>query len=223
VPVVVSHDPASTTSTETERLRLHAPDGSPSDAERIYGSPGFLFADILHRVGGIVSLDTPSLSWSSSVDWMTADLTATNQDLVGWRSTPEPSLSATFRYAAYERESLLYSAACYHWFRTATRGHVGRRDPFSGMAPDWVLLSGHGRTLLRNVPVVVREVSIDLADDVDWSPVEDPIDGRVLMYLPVRFDVRVEMAVVRSPVVWLTRFSLDRIRTGEIFFEGAWL
>lgn len=221
-------DAQSLQSGKVDRLGLYPAVQTPDERVRILGDPTQSpLARSLHAVGGIVSTDSPEIRLSHAPNWQIQEVPGQNQSAVGWNSTPEVSLSATFRWSFRSIDEGLYGLAVLKWFTSITKGHVGIRDSHAGMPPDLLSLRAYGHLLLFDVPVVVTSWSTTLGNDGDMLavPVASGGDrtGAVIGLVPATLEIQVEFAVSRSGYRWLRQFTRDRMAAGDLMDYGGWL
>ena len=177
----------------------------------------------LHRVGAIVSTDSPTIQFSGSSEWASTSMPRANQQTIGWTATPEVKIDATFRWSIRTDDEALYVFACVDWIRTAPRGHFGVFDVYAGHGPDLMIMEAFGDVFVSRLPVLVESWSMDVGPQDDLVEIRDSTDA-LLGVLNRTTEMSVSLRVARSSWRWLRKFSYGRLASGELILEeGGWL
>lgn len=132
---------------------------------------------------GVVFPYTPNIQISHEANYGTYDLTHTNYQPHYFVNAVNPTISLTAQMTAQTFEEAAYTAAAMQFFKSCTkmsfgtskRGNLSASDR-SGMPPPVLILTGYGDLNIGNVPVIIKNFSYTLPEDVDYITFEN--DGQ---------------------------------------------
>lgn len=157
------------------RVRLRPKDAA---ATYVYGDlnrsqPSIL--SILRTTNGMVWNYTPTIRESRQVNYESQQPVHTNSGYNNYRNTNNTTLSVQGEFYAGTGSEAMYLLACITFLRSVTLMDFGRQaeqyhNPDFGVLgapPPILLFSAYGRYMYNDIPVVVKSVSFDFAEDVD--------------------------------------------------------
>jgi hypothetical protein len=95
----------------------------------------------------------------------------------------------------------------------------GSSDYNRGLPPPILLLSGYGKFIFPDIPVLIKSWNVDYSDSVDNVEVSYE-DGQVYAFVPVKTTINVDLLVQKKPIDYLREFNLDKFRSGELFLNN---
>jgi len=126
----------------------------------------------LKDAGGLIFPYTPKISISSSANYSAiSGIVHSNYAFQAYKSSEPGTISINAPMYVEDPEQGLYWIAMVHYLRSLTKMFSGA-DPKAGNPPPVIMLNGYGNYVFKNVPVVVKKMSVDLAQDVDYIGVE---------------------------------------------------
>jgi hypothetical protein len=125
----------------------------------------------LKDAGGLIFPYTPKINISSSASYSPIPTVHTNYSFQAYKSSDPGTISITAPMYVEDPEQGLYWIAMVHYLRSLTKMFSGA-DPKAGNPPPVIMLNGYGNYVFKNVPVVVKSMRVELANDVDYIGVE---------------------------------------------------
>jgi len=169
-------------------------------------------------VYGVVFPYTPNIQISHDVNYGTYDLTHTNYQPHYYVNSTNPTLSMSAQMTAQTFEEAAYTAAAIQFFKSCTkmsfgtskRGNLAASDR-SGMPPPVLILSGYGGLNIENVPVIIKNFSYTLPEDVDYITFQS---GGQNHSVPTSVMISLSFGVQQNPEK-MKNFDLDGYKTGN--------
>lgn len=165
------------------RVRLRPKDAA---ASYVYGDmnssvPSVL--SILRQTNGVVWNFTPTIRETRQVSYESQQPVHTNAGYNNYKGTNNTTFAVQGDFYASTGAEASYMLAVITFFRSITLMDFGRNSVGSsssdfavlGAPPPILLLSAYGRYMYNDVPVIVKSVSFDFGDDVDYILV--PVDS----------------------------------------------
>jgi hypothetical protein len=141
----------------------------PGGASTVYGN-GLL--NPLKAAGGLVWPYTPTINYSSDVDYQTIQTVHSNQDFHMFSKTPAVSLTVDGEFTVQNQMEGKYALAAIHFLRTMSKMNFGDSDPLAGTPPPILLFNAYGPFVFNNVPVIVKGFNISFPNEVDYVQVQ---------------------------------------------------
>ena len=128
---------------------------------------------------GMLMPYTPMIQVSHAmVDYTQYSLPQTNFDYFAYARRASPTLSITAMYTAQDIEEAKYMLSVIHFLRTVTMSYYGTSNMKKrGIPPPTLLFSAYGPYMYERVPVLIRNVSFGLEQDVDYVPAAADADA----------------------------------------------
>lgn len=168
---------------------------------------------------GVVFPYTPTVQISHDVNYGTYDIVHSNYQPHYYTNSQNPSLSVTATFTAQTQHDALYSAAAIHFFKSMTKMDFGEGNRgtsgtgMAGMPPPVLLFSAYGILNSKNIPVVLKNFSYTLPEDVDYVTFEDSPSGE-LVSVPTQFVVSLTLGVQYTPSK-MREFNIEKYRSGD--------
>lgn len=210
----------------------------------------------IRKTNGMMWPYSPTINESVTVNYEEYDLVHTIQPLLAYKNTGLKNLQVTGTWTSQTQEEARYSLASIHFLRTVTKmffGATGQNEAtdFRGTPPPVLMFNAYGNALYHNVPVLVKEVSIDLPNDVDYVRVNlgsdattevnetdnltninnsqipqdrsrpNSVSEEINAWVPTRFSISLTLTV-QNPPKRLRQFNLNEFREGNLIKKGGW-
>tara|TARA_Y100000590_G_scaffold113968_1_gene129838 strand:+ start:8722 stop:9489 length:768 start_codon:yes stop_codon:yes gene_type:complete len=162
------------------RARIQA---KPGAKDRIYG-PKNPFTNViapLWTTNGMIMPYTPAIQVThTSVEYSQYSLPQTNFDYFAFSKRNSPMLSVTATFTAQNQAEARYMLAVLHFLRAVTMNYYGRQNgDLRGINPPTLLFSAYGPYMYDRVPMLIRNVSFGLDQDVDYISCEAEPDNQI--------------------------------------------
>jgi hypothetical protein len=125
----------------------------------------------LKDAGGLIFPYTPTIKISSAASYSAIPTVHTNYSFQAYKSSDPGTISITAPMYVEDPEQGLYWIAMVHYLRSLTKMFSGA-DPKAGNPPPVIMLNGYGNYVFKNVPVVVKSMSVSLTAECDYIGVE---------------------------------------------------
>ncbi|MBR20708.1 MAG: hypothetical protein CMA64_11300 [Euryarchaeota archaeon] len=159
------------------RARLQAKPGRENKL-RAYGSTSNAsnVCAPLWATNGMLMPYTPAIQVThTAVEYAQYSLPQTNFDYFAYSRRSSPMLSVTAMFTAQNQKEARYLLAVLHWLRAITMNYYGRENgELRGINPPTLLFSAYGPFMYDRVPMLIRNVSFGLDQDVDYISCGDP-------------------------------------------------
>ena len=151
------------------RARIQA---KPGAKDRVYGSkdPHANLIAPLWSTNGMLMPYTPAIQVThTSVEYAQYSLPQTPFDYFAFSKRNSPMLSVTATYTAQNQAEARYVLSVMHFLRAITMNYYGRENgDLRGVNPPTLLFSAYGPYMYDRVPMLIRNVSFGLDQDVDY-------------------------------------------------------
>ena len=178
----------------------------------------------LTATGGMVFPYTPQITMSHTANYETIATVHTNYPFYAYKNSQVDDITITGKFTVADENEAVYWLAMMHFLRTVTKMYFGQGQNL-GNPPPICVLNGYGDFVYNNVSVVVKNFTIQLADDVDYiaarlsnSPSAQP--GTNISYVPVLSTVTVTLVPVFSREKIKT-FNLTNFARGQLITNGG--
>ena len=125
----------------------------------------------LKDAGGLIFPYTPTIGISSGATYRGISTVHTNYTFQAYQGSEPGSISIVAPMYVEDPEQGLYWIAMVHYLRSLTKMFSGA-DPKAGNPPPVIMLNGYGNYVFKNVPVVVKKMSVSLNAECDYIGVE---------------------------------------------------
>ena len=121
----------------------------------------------LKDAGGLIFPYTPTIKIASAASYRQIEAVHTNYGFQAYRGSDPGSITITAPMYVEDPEQGLYWIAMVHYLRSLTKMFSGA-DPKAGNPPPVIMLNGYGNYVFKNVPVVVKSMSVSLNNECDY-------------------------------------------------------
>lgn len=180
-------------------------------------SPSAVMAP-LRATNGLIFPYTPNIRWGNSNDYQSLGLVHTNSDFSYFIRQEQVKIDISGDFTASNEREAKYLLGAIHFLSSNSKMRFGASDPLRGLPPPTLLLSGYGRFIFNDLPVLIQSWNVDYTNTVD--NVEVRYNGQPYAYVPVKTTLSVNLLVQKRPTEWLREFNLDKFRSGDLFLNG---
>jgi len=201
---------------EDWRVKLSLPAAFPNDT----------ILSPLVETGGLVFPYTPTILIQHTANYNSLQPIHTNYPFYNYQSSQIEDIVITGDFFCENAKDAQYWVAMLHYLRSVTKMAYGK-SPDAGSPPPVVRLNGYGEFVFPNVPVVIRNFTVDLPADVDYiktqisEEVTEEADGSTSVSGSVTWaPVQSQVAVTVVPVYSRAKVSQFNLNT---FINGGYL
>lgn len=204
------------------RARLRPKNGG---ADRIYSlEDGQGLLGPLKEAGGMIWQTTPQIFLSGAANYNEQLMQGMNYSIQTYLNSQQVTLPVSAEFFANDIYEGRYLLSVMHFLKVVTKAHFGDASVAKGTfgTPPPVLLfeylGDHG---FNKVPVVVKDWTYSLPNDVDYVPVVTNIQGqRQTTYVPTRTEITVNLSPSYTPHKIRKRFDLNTLANGKGYRDG---
>ena len=191
----------------------------------------------LHMTDGVIFPYKPVVTTGQQVEYDATSFIHSNYGYNNYiRSTPK-EIGITAAFTAQTDSEALYLLSVLHFFKSVTKMYFGVQTYAKAGTPPPVLIFNYlGQYQFNNVPVIIKDVSYTLPNDVDYVPVDTTgfQGGSVPMrsvrlaatnrdgftWVPAKMEISVTLDTQYRPITTRDQFNLDSFRTGKMVNKG---
>lgn len=155
---------------------------------------------------------TPTITISGSANYEEQNITHQNYQFIYYNSSKVEQIQIVAPFNVEDSEQALYWLAAVHFLRSLTKMFTGA-DNIAGNPPPICRLNGYGNYVFGNVPVVVKQFSFDLPQDVNY------INAGGNNWVPVKSTLQLTLQPIYSREA-ARQFSLLKFVNGELVGKG---
>jgi hypothetical protein len=148
------------------RVKLSIPASFPNDT----------LLKPLVLTGGLVFPYTPTILIQHTANYNSLQPVHTNYPFYNYQSSQIEDIVITGDFFCENAKDAQYWVAMLHFLRSVTKMAYGQSSNL-GSPPPVIRLNGYGDFVFPNVPVVIRNFTVDLPADVDY--IKTQVDGEV--------------------------------------------
>lgn len=144
-------------------------------------------AALLMNAGGVIFPYTPTINFEYKADYATQTPLHSNFAINFYQRSSIGSISIAGKFTVSNKKDADMYLASLHLLRSLTKmkfGGAAGGDPDSGAPPPVCRLDAYGEYMLKNVPVAITNVRVDLPDTVDYFTFKDDV-GDTINSVPV--------------------------------------
>ena len=177
------------------------------------GNP--LFAR-LSDTGGVVWPYLPNITVSTKADYTALNPTHSNYTVHAYKGSSVEDIIIAGEFSCETESDAAYWIAATTFFKTATKMFYGQGE-FAGNPPLVCNLTGYGASIFDKVPIIIKNFSVDLKDDVNY--VRCNTFG-TNTWVPVMSTISVTVSPVYSRER-LRKFNLQNYAAGKMTESGG--
>ncbi len=241
------------------RIRLRPKDAA---AKYVYGTVSNAGTNqssilaMLQNTNGMVWNYTPIISEQRTVNYDTEQPVHTNSGYNSYKNTSNTVITIQGSFYASTGMEAMYTLACMHFIRSMSLMDFGRQAAVSqnqdfavaGAPPPVLLLSGYGRYVYNDIPVIIKSYSFSYPDDVSYIqvPVDTSTDGYNYgdsatrqyfenlrttgttnpeneVWVPQKMTITLQLEQQPTPDFMTTKFNLNAFKRGELLRKGGFI
>jgi hypothetical protein len=167
---------------------------------------------------------TPQVNVTHTANYNPLATTHNNYNFLAYENSKVEQISITGEFYCETSVDAAYWVACVHYLKSATKMSFGSSAD-AGQPPPIVKLSGYGRYVFNDIPVVIKSFTLDLPKDVDYIACQPGITSGGLKtaggdtYAPVKSTINVIVSPIYSRQQQRA-FSLEKYINGDYLTEG---
>lgn len=166
---------------------------------------------------GLMFPYTPTISYTTNVNYGTQTVVHANQDFRTYTNTPSVQFQISGTFTAQTDDEAKYLVACLHFLRSVTKMRFGQGSSI-GLPPPMLILNGYGLAILNNLSVIVTNFSMDFPDNVDYIKTSVSTGEA---WVPVFTKIIVTCIAQNTPNK-LRTFNWDSFANGSLLSQGGW-
>lgn len=172
----------------------------------------------LRAEGGVVFPLTPSVIVQHQAGYNPLAVTHNNYPFYAYQNSETSSLTIIGEFPVQNYEDAQAWVATLHFFRSVTKMFFGGDDATRGNPPPILKLNGYGEHVLKNVPVVVTNFSVELTQGVDYISTSQNIN-------PLSYDTegslestdRIDSSSDNVPDSWAPTSSIFTVQVQPVY------
>jgi hypothetical protein len=164
----------------------------------------------LVKTNGLIWPYLPNIKISSRANYTQQDPVHNNFPYQMYKNSQVDDINIDGEFSVQNSEEGKYWIAATMFLRSATKMFYGQGD-FAGNPPIICKLTGYGTHVFNNVPVVIKNFSVDLKDDVNYIKVQV---GSESTWVPAMSTISVTVSPVYNREQ-LRSFSLQSFANGQ--------
>lgn len=185
----------------------------------------------LYAGNGVIYPYTPIVSGvGGTANYEEFEFTHTNYKQHVYKNSTPNDITVTGDFTAQTEEEAKYLLAVMFFFRSVTKSYFGQQQSVitrrsgeqipgkSGLPPPVLLFNYLGSQMFKNIPVVVKDYTYELLNDVDYIPVVRSTED--VSYVPTKVTITVVMGIQQNPFITRTQFNLDKFKRGGMLDRG---
>ena len=189
--------------------------GSQNDWRVKINAPWQLFDSNLFRrleeTGGAIWPYLPNITLSTKANYTTTSVVHSNYPFQAYKDSQVEDITIAGEFSCETETDGEYWIAATTFFRTATKMFFGSGDHV-GNPPIICTLSGYGKHIFDNVPVVIKSFSVDFKDSVNY--IRCTVDGKVT-WVPILSTITVTVSPIYNRTT-IRQFNLKSYAQGAM-------
>lgn len=179
----------------------------------------------IQETNGMIFPYLPYIVMSHSANYQQMDIVHNNFPFYAYKNSQVDEISITGKFTVQNAEEGLYWLASVHFLRVVTKMYFGKGANI-GNPPPICTLNGYGDFVYNNVSCIVKNFTVNMADDVDYiavtlpAAISDssgpfPSPGNNITYVPVLSNITVVVQPVYSREK-IKKFDLNEFSKGVL-------
>jgi hypothetical protein len=111
---------------------------------------------------------TPSVTMTHTANYNSLEATHTNYPFLAYQNSKVEQITITGTFYCETGVDAAYWLAAVHYLRSVTKMAFGDSGGDTGQPPPVLKLNGYGDYVFNNLPVVVKNFTVELPNDVDY-------------------------------------------------------
>lgn len=190
------------TETQDWRVKLYVPP--------VFRNSGTPLDPLSRSDWALVFPYTPSIVISGGANYDEQSVTHQNYQFIYYQNSKPDQIQISCPFNVEDNEQAGYWIAALHFLRSVTKMFTGE-DPNAGNPPPLCILHGYGKYVFNSLPVVVKNFTVDLPQDVNYIEAVGPGGPS---WVPVKSTLTVNLMPIYSRT-YIRQFSLKKFVSGE--------
>jgi hypothetical protein len=169
---------------------------------------------ILSQTGGIVWPYQPQITISTKANYSSPDIVHSNYPFYNYKNSEVDDIQIQGEFSAQTANDADYWIASTTFLKTATKMFFGQGNN-AGNPPIICLLNGYGAQVFNNVPVIVKNFSVDLPEDVNYVR-----SSNYSTWVPIMSNISITVSPIYNRRN-LRTFDLSKYARGEMVSPGG--
>jgi len=173
---------------------------------------------------GLVWQYTPQIFIAAGANYQSYELQGMNYPINAYQNSRPPELPISAEFTANNIEEARYLLAVMHFLKVITKSYAGDSAVSMGVAgtpPPVMLFEYLGEHGFNKVPVILKDYSIQYADDIDYVPVHYQMGGKkTVTYVPSSAFITINLSVQYTPKKLRKQFDIRGLTTGAAYSDG---
>lgn len=181
--------------------------------------------DLLQNLGGVLSPLNgtsglifpylPTVTISHSANYSPLGITHNNYPFYAYNNSQVDDIQVTGDFSVQDQKEALYWLAAVHFLRSATKMYFGQ-GPNLGNPPPICKFNGYGDFVFKDVPVIIKNFSVELPKEVDYIATDSSQSGSSgITYVPTLSTISVTMSPIYSRQK-IKSFNLSEFASGKL-------
>lgn len=210
----------------------------------------------LRSTNGMVWNYTPIISEQRNINYESEQPVHTNSGYNNYKNTSNTIITIQGEFRASTPMEAMYLLTCMHFLRSVSLMDFGRQAATSqnpdfavvGAPPPILLLSGYGRYIYNDIPVILKSYAFNYANDVSYVqvPVDSSIDGYDYsdaatrtyfenlrntgvvnpeneVWVPEKMSITIQLEQQPTPDFMTKQFNLNAFKRGSMLRKGGFI
>ena len=156
----------------------------------------------------------PQIVMSHTANYQQMDISHVNYPFYAYRNSQVDEIQITGKFTVQNSDEAAYWIASVHFLRTVTKMFFGTGQNL-GNPPPICILNGYGDFVYNNVPVIVKNFTVNMPNNVDYIASTAGGPGSSVTYVPTSSEISVTVQPVYSRTQ-VKSFNLNDFANGEI-------
>jgi hypothetical protein len=181
----------------------------------LFGEGAF---SLLQDTNGVVWPYNPSITIATKANYSALDPVHSNYPFQAYKSSSVDDIQISGDFSCETEEDAAYWIQATTFFKASTKMFFGRSTN-AGNPPIICNLSGYGPGVLNSIPVVVKQFSVELPEDVNYIKCTSNNFKGGATWVPILSKISVTVAPIYNRSK-LRQFSLQEYASGQMSTKG---
>lgn len=166
---------------------------------------------------------TPMVQFGGISEYEEYAFTHTNYRYFSYNKSYPNEIQITGDFTAQTQQEAEYTLAVMHFLKSIQKSYFGvQAGNLAGTPPPVMLFSYLGRHQFNNVPVIIKDHTYTLENNVDYVPVikYQTVKDNENTYVPTKVTITLTLDTYYTPDKMRDEFNLDDFREGKLLDKG---
>ena len=197
--------------------------GDGTKQNKTKGGTKYNMLSKLSDTGGILFPLTPNVIVQHQAAYNPMATVHNNFPFYAYQNSETSNMTIVGEFPVQNQDDAQSWVATLHFLRTVTKSYFGDQTgpDKKGTPPPVLLFEYMGEHGFNKVPVILRDYTIQLPDDVDYIPVKTKVAGKdQTTYMPVRMNISINLVPALTPKKVREKFNVESFRNGKLYKDG---